>query len=102
MSAEIVPAKTPLDFALEQIATSEVKDQVLRTAHALISTCLTQAMMQTTGKSAETIAAEAQAYARQLKELEKHLGSGFSAVPQPTRRAVAYTTPDKLPQPSTP
>lgn len=103
MSAIAESTKTPLDFALSQIATEDVKRLVLTTTHALVSTCMTQAMIASTGKPADVIAAEAMAYARQLQELERHLGAGYSNV-QPPPRKVAYTTPGRLPseQPANP
>lgn len=97
MNATAEPAKTPLDFALEHITQDDVRRKVLEVAHGLVSTCMTQAMLQTTGKDAATIAAEAQAYARQLQELERHLGRGFSAVPVTAPRTI-YTTSRNMPQ----
>lgn len=98
-----VAAKTPLQFALEQISGEDVRQLVVRLAHALVSTCLTQTTIESVQmqRPPEAIAADCAAYAHQLQELEKILGAGFSAVPAPKGR-VAWTTVNRLPQTPTP
>lgn len=104
MSPLAETVKTPLDFALDLCTDDKVKRRVLETTHALVSTCLTQAMLRTDGKTAEMIAAEAKAYASQIHELEKHLGAGYSAVTPQSAAKTVYTTMRQIPpntQPAT-
>lgn len=91
------PAKTPLQFALDNIATPDVRELVLKTTHALVSTVSTQTMLRTGKKSAVTIAAEAKCFAGMLHELEMQLAAGFSAV-LPPNRTTQYVRPDQIPK----
>lgn len=86
--------KTPLDFALDDFATPDARQLVLKTLHAVIVSCMTQAAVDEEPKDPVARAAQFTCYGKMVKAVEVHLPK-HSSLPLPARRTV-YTAP--LPQ----
>lgn len=86
------PTKTPFDFALEQFATPEARDLVLKTCHAVIVHCMTEAAIAETPTDPVQRAAQFTCYGKMLRQIEQQLPK-HSSIPIPKR--VVYTTPQQ-------
>lgn len=83
------PIKTPFDFALDEFATPDARHLVLKTMHAVIVHCMTQAAIE----GGPDLAAQCSCFAKMLRQIEVHLPK-HSSIPLPKR--TVYTAP--LPQ----
>ena len=89
--------KNPLEQALGQFATPELRDECLRVCHAAMSTAMVISL--TSNHSTEKKGALGEAYAETLKQIESMMGSAISPYAPPTKTTV-FTHRSAIPKSS--